>query len=197
LAGARTTSGALVPLVGTAPTPFNFDLINNTDYDRKTGLVGDATAKQINTGNLVSSLSITNHHMSVYATSVNGNTGTQAYIGEVSTNTVLIYRAGSSPIFRSATTNSANSGLSGTATGLIALSRNQSANYTEYVDGSTNQRTQTATVITSGSNIFVFSRGNSLYGSGRIAFYSFGESLNLTQLDTRVSALITAIGAAF
>ena len=40
LAGARTLAGALVPLVGTAPTnvgPF----VSGTDYNRKTGLVGE------------------------------------------------------------------------------------------------------------------------------------------------------------
>jgi hypothetical protein len=32
--------------------------------------------------------------------------------------------------------------------------------------------------------------------NARLAFYSIGESLNLTQLDTRVTALINAFGAA-
>jgi hypothetical protein len=49
-------------------------------------------------------------------------------------------------------------------------------------------------------NVFVFGDNNagSLSGSfaGRLAFYSIGESLDLEDLDTRVSALITAIGAA-
>jgi hypothetical protein len=44
LAGARTLSGALVPLVGTAPTNFNFV---SGDYNRKTGLVGDKSTKYL------------------------------------------------------------------------------------------------------------------------------------------------------
>jgi hypothetical protein len=32
--------------------------------------------------------------------------------------------------------------------------------------------------------------------AARLAFYSIGESIDLAKLDTRVSALITAFGAA-
>lgn len=45
LAGARTLAGALVPLVGTAPTNYNFVA---GDYNRKTGLKGNATTKYLN-----------------------------------------------------------------------------------------------------------------------------------------------------
>jgi hypothetical protein len=44
LAGARTRLGALTPLVGTAPTSFNFV---DGDYNRKTGLVGDGSTKYL------------------------------------------------------------------------------------------------------------------------------------------------------
>jgi hypothetical protein len=45
LAGARTRlNGALVPLVGTAPTSFNFV---DGDYNRKTGLVGNGSTKYL------------------------------------------------------------------------------------------------------------------------------------------------------
>jgi hypothetical protein len=44
LAGARTLNGALVPLVGTAPTNFNFV---DWCYNRKTGLVGDGSTKYL------------------------------------------------------------------------------------------------------------------------------------------------------
>jgi hypothetical protein len=44
MAGARTRLGAMTPLVGPAPTSFNF---GNNDYNRKTGLVGDGSAKYL------------------------------------------------------------------------------------------------------------------------------------------------------
>jgi hypothetical protein len=45
LAGARTLDGALQPLVGSAPTNFNFI---SGDYNRTTGLVGDGATKYLN-----------------------------------------------------------------------------------------------------------------------------------------------------
>jgi hypothetical protein len=49
--------------------------------------------------------------------------------------------------------------------------------------------------------LFVFaqntiSTGAQSHTTSRFAFYSIGESLDLAALDTRVSNLITAIGAA-
>lgn len=66
LAGARTTNGALVPLVGTAPTPNNFDLVGDTDYDRKTGLKGNGTNKYLNSNYSDSTGSQNNRHVSAY-----------------------------------------------------------------------------------------------------------------------------------
>jgi hypothetical protein len=61
----------------------------------------------------------------------------------------------------------------------------------------------TATVTSqtpASGEIYVFGRETSaainLPCNGRLAFYSIGESLTLSLLDSRVSALITAIGAA-
>jgi hypothetical protein len=45
LAGARTITGALTPLVGTAPTPVSFV---SGDYNRKTGLIGNTSTKYLN-----------------------------------------------------------------------------------------------------------------------------------------------------
>jgi hypothetical protein len=47
-------------------------------------------------------------------------------------------------------------------------------------------------------DLYVFRRGSgtALSTDARIAFYSIGEFVHLGNLDTRVSALITAIGAA-
>src|SRR5690606_17746045 len=44
LCGARTLSGALIPMKGVNPTNVGFV---GPDYDRKTGLLGDATAKYL------------------------------------------------------------------------------------------------------------------------------------------------------
>ena len=192
LAGARTLGGALVPLVGAAPTNNNFV---SGDYNRETGLVGDGTTKQLNSGYAGSSLLLNNHHLSVYATTLAESSGARAYIGGSSAPTVLLYRSGNSLIMRSATSSTAATGLNATATGLIGCSRSSALSFTARA-GSTDVTINDTSVSISSNNIFTHSRGNSLYSSARLAFYSIGESLDLAALDTRVSNLITAIGAA-
>lgn len=51
LAGARTLYGALVPLIGPAPTSINFV---PSDYSRTTGLKGDGLSKYLNSGYKIS-----------------------------------------------------------------------------------------------------------------------------------------------
>ena len=68
LAGANTLNGALVPLVGAAPTnvgPFIAD-----DYNRKTGLKGNAAAKYLDSNRANNADLQNNHHLSVYATQI-------------------------------------------------------------------------------------------------------------------------------
>jgi hypothetical protein len=48
------------------------------------------------------------------------------------------------------------------------------------------------------TNIHIFQRNDAtpFKTTARVAFYSIGESLDLAALDARVTALVTAIGAA-
>ena len=92
--------------------------------------------------------------------------------------------------------------ISGTWTGLNGASRSAAASYT-YRGGGTNYvQTVSSTALSTGSS-FVFTRNASDPGTptatmfnGRLAFYSIGESLDLARLDTRVTDLMNAIGAA-
>lgn len=63
LAGARTLSGALIPLKGPAPTNFNFV---SGDYTRSGGLSGDGFTKYINTNIAANSRPSNSAHISVY-----------------------------------------------------------------------------------------------------------------------------------
>jgi len=67
LAGARTLAGALVPLVGTAPTNYNFVA---GDYDRETGLVGDGSTKYLDSNRNNNADPQDNKHLAVYCSSV-------------------------------------------------------------------------------------------------------------------------------
>jgi hypothetical protein len=208
LAGARTLSGALVPLVGTAPTNFNFV---SGDYNRETGLVGNGSSKYLNSNRNNNADPQNSKHISTYVstapTSGNG-AAANGYPVSIGAGTGF---TGASEMFRdpdNATTGGTRSNCAtvssitgaGTATGLLATSRSSSSNYVARFLSSSQTITQASEAPFNG-NIGIFRAGSGsaveyTYHNGRIAFYSIGESLDLALLDTRVTALIDAIAAA-
>jgi hypothetical protein len=192
LAGARTISGALVPLVGTAPTNNSFVA---SDYNRKTGLIGDATNKDLITNRNNNSDPQNSKHISVYATQTYG-VNNRVYMGGTGA-------TGTSQLFISSSTHISHrlhslSGptLSTNFTGLIGTSR---INSTQVVArGNGTSTTSSSTSQTPLNQILrVFANGVGINNSaGRIAFYSVGEAIDLAALDTRVSTLMTALATA-
>jgi hypothetical protein len=189
LMGARTLSGALTPLVGAAPT--NNGPFVSGDYNRKTGLVGDGTSKYLDSNRNNNQQAIDSHHLSFYASTADAGTGVYTGVG---TGDLILRGVSQSFRSRSVTLNLDNTGFAGfqgvdrsstTAWG----GRGNGANVTGGGNASTPVN----------ASIFVFCRNNSgpqLYSSARLAFYSIGDSLNLALLDTRVTNLYNAIGAA-
>ena len=198
LAGARTTNGALVPLVGAAPTPNNFDLVGDTDYDRKTGLKGDGSTKYLDSNRNNNADPQNSNHNAVYATSLQA------------TNTVLIAAAdpataagaGGNGLFTLGSSRCRANAASTTPVlpptpGLLGFSRSIGSQYTLRYSGQNN----TIAIVSDGllnQNVLVYRRQSVApsYTTSRLSFYSIGESLDLALLDTRVSNLMTAIGAA-
>ena len=199
LAGARTLTGALVPLKGTAPTNFNFV---PGDYNRKTGLVGDVITKRLDTSRNNNADPQNSNHNAVYIT-VATSVHAQALIGasdpfnEVGSNVLRIFntsdlrhqnRRGGGVI----TTVSSP----GPPVGFAGHSRAASATYTVRGEG-VNYSINSISQETNNRNVAVFARtvdgGN--YSNCRLAFYSIGESLDLALLDARVTTLIDAYGA--
>ena len=200
LAGARTLAGALVPLVGAAPTNFNFMA---WDYNRETGLVGNGSTKYLNSNRANNADPQDDQHLSVYASTA----GDKAYIGTMNNgfgDTFILATSASSWPFRSRIS-TFNEAARGTRTlvgksGFIALSRAGSTSFTSRVDSVNETITSTSQAATS-SAIGVFTRigpgtAVGLGTTARIAFYSIGESLDLALLDARVTTLINAIAAA-
>jgi len=195
LAGARTLAGALVPLVGTAPTNFNFV---SGDYNRETGLVGDASTKYLDS-NAAHSLSPKNNgHCSVFASEIGSTSAPKFYLGVSSGNCTTNMATSSAdngwiihdaalnvPVFNDA------------GTGFKAIERSSSSSYARRSQGVTTNVARTSGVGTPGAQTYtIYGRNATFLASCRLAFYSIGESLDLAALDTRVSNLITAIGAA-
>jgi hypothetical protein len=195
LAGARTLTGALVPLVGTAPTNNNFV---SGDYNRKTGL-GDAsnTTKYLNSNRNNNADPQDSKHISVYVSSGTSGVG-QAYIGaDASTGASGLFRSGNTRN-NAATLGSVDS--PGIASGLFGASRSASGSYTtRYNANNKTHSIASETPVSANYGIYAVIPNTGAIGSysqDRLAFYSIGESLDLALLDARVTTLVNAFGAA-
>ena len=199
LAGARTLSGALKPLVGTAPTNANFV---TADYNRKTGLKGNASTKRLNANRLDNVDPQNSKHLSVYQTEseVRNLTGsiTKTAIAApsaVTSSELLTFNTG-----RRFRANSAAAAPTDTASSLYfwGVSRSGATAQVQRFNGVNTNSTLASSAPSSGA-IGVFSRGGASISSptdARISFYSIGENIDLALLDTRVSNLMTALAAA-
>jgi len=184
LAGARTLAGALVPLVGTAPTNVSFV---SGDYNRKTGLVGDGSTKYLDSNRNNNADPQDNQHNAVWASSV--ATGLA-----IASNPVLVIGASGIGLGGRKSRNlSALLGIN-MQIGLCGISRSASADFNYRVGGANNLSVQVSQTSSAGSIIILGDRtdGAGLYGNHRLAFYSIGESLDLALLDARVTTLINA-----
>jgi hypothetical protein len=192
LAGARTLEGALVPLVGSAPTNVG-GLFVSDDYNRKTGLVGDGSTKYLNSNRANNADPQNSNHNAVW-TSVLGTAGQMiAADGNTSGTNQLSF----SGFSRCRSLTGTTFPLGTLSIGLAGISRATSASYAIRGSGSSGT-ISVASQAPESSNIVIFRRGDITpgYFDGRLAFYSIGESLDLALLDTRVTDLINAFAAA-
>lgn len=185
LAGARSLSGALVPLKGSAPTNNNFV---SGDYVRTTGLLGDGTTKFLDSNRANNADPQNSNHNAVWVSTI----GTGIAIASE-----LLSSSGSNQIGLSGRKNRNISALSGVSmqTGLCGTSRSNSAVFNYRVGGADNLSTQVSQTP-SADNVVILGAATAVYGSHRLAFYSIGESLDLAALDARVTTLTSAITAA-
>jgi hypothetical protein len=193
LMGARTLSGALTPLVGSAPT--NNGPFVSGDYNRKLGLTGDGTTKYIDTNRALNADPQNSFHMSVYITTVVNNAD---YMGDFAANNGNLLQCFNNTHFAYA--RSAGAVARGAVTGFFGATRATSSAFTARGSASDSTNSSSTSVSPPSRNAFVFARNNptgvSSFSSGRMTFYSMGESLTLSLLDTRVTNLYNAIGAA-
>jgi len=197
LAGARTLTGALVPLVGVAPTNNNFV---SGDYNRKTGLVGNGSTKTLTTNRAENADPRDSVHVSVYQTE-KFSASQYVLFGTDNSSSVGLYvgaATGENREFNGYNRNgTAILVTTSAAVGFAGHSRVNSSTVTYRAFSSASTVTRTSNASNS-TNYQVFGAANPTTGrgSGRLAFYSIGESLDLALLDARVSALITAFGVA-
>jgi len=212
LAGARTLTGALVPLVGSAPTNVG-GLFVSGDYNRKTGLAGSVenNSKHLNANRNNNADPQNSKHYAVYAT-------TLPNVSPTSPGPLLAAFGGSLSNSLSQLTCGAPTGASlGPATRFF-LRLNQTSGGGQVITPSVgfigiNRSTSEAVALRNAStntsisetssppaslDTLVFTRAFNTLGTlaaPRLAFYSIGESLDLALLDARVTDLINAFAA--
>jgi hypothetical protein len=200
LGGARTLNGALVPLVGNAPTNVNFI---SSDYNRKTGLVTDGT-KYLNLGydnNDTTNFPTDNSHASVYISSNSvsfESSGPYIILGAK----VYSYEGSMSFQFSSSVYRVYNTTFTSvnydTMINFVGTSKSTSGAF--FIARTAKANTTSSTSANSGAvsglyGVFGLGDGSSLYPSGlRISFYSLGRSLDLALLDARISKFMSDLG---
>jgi hypothetical protein len=196
LAGARTLAGALVPLVGTAPTNVG-GLFVAGDYNRKTGLEGDGSTKSLNSNRNNNADPQNSKHIAVRVSTIS-TTGATSYMGQAITSGATHLTVEPSNVNTLSVRLNSAIGIGALGTniaGFIGVSRSSS---TVITLRSNNTNTPIITGVDSATpatgNLLIFDGVNK--SNARLAFYSIGESLNLALLDTRVTALINAFAAA-
>jgi hypothetical protein len=206
LAGARTLSGALVPLVGAAPTRFGTE--GGWNYNRETGLAGNGTNNYLNSNRVGSDQPQNNAHISIWVSAVATSTGSSfpVYIGSYGNTSDSL--TGSLHLGRNnnngtlfgrgvSATYEANLG-SGSATGFKGISRSSSASFA-YRNNLSSTTVSRTSETPGNAPVLIFAVGGSIASersNGCLAFYSIGEALGLALLDARVTTLINAIAAA-
>jgi hypothetical protein len=206
LAGARTLSGALVPLVGTAPTNSNFV---TADYNRKSGLKGNGTTKYLNSNRNNNADPQNNYHASIYrgeeitvthaasflgagASGVAGRSTLQNnYLSQFTNGYFVRARSSAGPLAAASSQNAA---------GFLAVSRASASTISYSAPGNQSGTLSVTSEAPHNGNIWIFAVNNS--GSifsptdNRLSFYSVGESLDLAKFGTQVRTLMTSLAAA-
>ena len=199
-APSRTLTGVVVPLKGSTPTNSNFV---SGDYTRATGLAGDAATKYIAINKDDGDYPQDDFHQAVYTTTAGtagdlfGVSANNGYADSLMRDYSAFFRG------RVNNTNYTHSQAAGQS-GFIGFSRASSASYSARYGGVTDSIAHASIGPEPGQVRVVFAVSGtqptigsvSNFSDAVISFYSIGEALDLALLDSRVSTLMTAIGAA-
>ncbi len=201
--GARTLSGALVPLAADMPAPTNFNFVAG-DYNMRTGLGSTSNATKYLNSNYASNAAPQNSlHVSCYITTpATGPLSTyiaNRFVDNSSEFSELQFQTISTLLAYSRNPSSSAGVVAGTGvTGLLGSSREQSSSYIVRSSGA-NATKNSASLVPTVHAFTIFARNQSpatLHSNARLNFYSIGFALDLAILDARITALSNAIQAA-
>jgi len=193
LAGPATLAGALVPLVGTAPTNVGGFFVSG-DHSQAAGLTGDGSTKYLNSNRTNSTDGQDNFHLSTWVSVAHVST-TCVYVGSGTgangDSQIVCFPGGNQITFRNRN-GSIDARANAASTGFLGTSRSTGASYSTRA-GTNANHTRASQTPTSGS-VFVFSRqAGGAKSAGRLAWYSIGEALDLALLDARLTDYMAAI----
>lgn len=191
LAGADDLTGALVPLVGAAPTNFNFVA---GDYSRTTGLIGNGSTKYLDSNRNNNADPQDSKHATLWITSLATTSSIPVYLGgnALSGSTQILDVSGF--VYR---VNSGGPETSGVAmtTGFVGVGRSSSSQS----QNRSNDITRSSSVASGSPTnepLLIFRRNNLTgvnYANARLSFYSIGEALDLALLDARLTTLMSSL----
>jgi hypothetical protein len=187
LAGPDDLTGALVPLVGTAPSNAGSAAFVSGDYNRTGGLTTNSTSKHLNSNYSNAAGLQNNVHVAAYQTTPlnQGIVGTTRAV----TGSVTLFSSG---VNRCQSTNTYSSGRTPTA-GFYGQARDNSSNVNCRSNGTTTNHSS-ASQSPSIENFFVFRFvTDTASSSGTLSFYSIGESLDLALLDARLATYMSSL----
>jgi hypothetical protein len=198
LAGARTLSGALAPLVGSAPTNFNFV---GGDYNRKTGLKGNRANKHLNSNRNVNTLPQNSVHLYTYSTEqwTFPTTTANSSIGAPSDGSnMFLYQGNTGNTFIRLNAGGLGIAIRPQHLGGFGASRNGDI-INWLLEGSGTTYTGSGTLgatSLANANIAFFRGGSSFWSNARVSFYSIGENIAINQLNSRIKTLMNDLAAA-
>jgi hypothetical protein len=190
LAGARTLDGALVPLVGSAPS--NTSLVSG-DYDRENGLTG-GSGKRLDTNRAANADPQNDFHMSVYVHTVPTSQAFAAHMATAANNTQIFRNNSATDLGWRCRSSTARNVSNSNVTGLIGANRSSSGSFTAYYNGATTTFNDADSATN--QNLFVLGNTNNLWSNARLQFYSIGEATDLALLEGRLDTLMADLATA-
>lgn len=191
LAGARTLEGALVPLVGVAPTPHN---LTSSNYNRKTGIF-HSRDRTIETNVKGNDQILNNAHRSVYITSSPVSNFNKFFmIDSVLTQSRFHLVQRQSDTGQRVQSEIFLAGFAQVQTpALFGASRGSSSQYQRILNGIVNNVSQVSSSALAPDTIRTFYGENDF--EARISFYSIGKAIDLAKLDNRITTLMNTLNS--
>lgn len=204
MCGAKTLTGALVPLHKDMPTPTNYNFVSG-DYNRRAGLKGDGTTKFLGLGINNDSVPQDDRHLAAWQTEHCSRDADRALVGcglavTSNANSQLLFRPDDRRPRLSVLTAGDVIVSDATSTlGMYCASRSTATNIMERYGGVSEQRSSTSSTPAI-AEILAFSRGTSAASPAQLAdsrmpWVSFGRAVDPADLDFAIGEYLTTLAA--